>query len=125
MPEPRPAPTRLAYALGLVLMLLLSSSLIALRGVAMLGHMAVKTEAGLNTVHSPLGHSHSGQPQPKPQGHFEHCPLCFTYMVAVPGLEETLSRWLETRHTTLELYAAQARKEFLHVLAARAPPQGA
>lgn len=121
MPELRPA-ARLAYALGLTLMLLLGSSLVALRGITMLGHIAAaKVEAGLNTVHPPLAHSHSGTAPLKER--FEHCLLCFAQLVETSNAKDPIVKRLEITHLRqLQLYATYTRNQFFQTVAPRGPP---
>ncbi|MBF6594300.1 MAG: DUF2946 domain-containing protein [Thermaceae bacterium] len=111
----------LGAALGLVLTLLLSSTLVALRGVAMQGHMAVDPQP--QAIQPAPGHRHHATP--KTHSHLEHCLLCFTQLVEVPGIEAALaSSWVLQYTPWLWLYEAQARDLFLQSVAARGPPQG-
>ncbi|MER3554819.1 MAG: DUF2946 domain-containing protein [Meiothermus sp.] len=113
-------PYRAIFAVGLAVMLLFTSTLIALRGVAMLNHIALAGQE-IQTAHSQMEHQHGTKP--KAQNHLEHCQLCFAQLVEVPGAEDGSVKRLNAEHIKrLWLYAAQARDEFLQSVAARGPP---
>lgn len=117
--HPQPTPLHRAMVAGLVLMLILTSTLVALRGIAMMNHMALLDQATHCSTPQPSAHA----PSSLPKSHLEHCSLCFAQWIETSSAEDLTVKRLEVTHLRrLHLYAAQAKNEFLQTVVPRGPP---
>lgn len=105
---------RLSLVASLVGLLLLSSSLIALRGLIM-AHPQDNPAKNGHAMHHGAKADQARSP--------EHCLLCFTHLVEASSLEDALVRRASPRFAShLWLGQAGAKDEFLKSIAARGPP---
>lgn len=113
-PGARRRPHHLSLVAGLVAVVVLSSSLIAVRGAL----MAHPQDNPAKTSHA-MHQAKASQSQHSP----EHCQLCFTHLVEASGIEDTLVKRVHMQFAQhLWLGQAQAKDQFLKAIAARGPP---
>lgn len=117
-------PPNPAMAWLLVLLLVLVSTQIALRGLVMFDFASSKAPsiAQPQPVH-PANHP-STTPSERSHHHAEHCPLCFMYWLTGDFVGDFGSVYSPLLLKKLRLEATLARDEFLQNIAARAPPRG-
>ena len=115
-------PPNPAMAWLLVLLLLLVSTQIALRGLVMFDFAAPNTPGLAQTqpVH-PANHP-STTPSERSNHHTEHCPLCFMYWLTGNFVGDFGGVYSPLLLKKLWLEAALAKDEFLQQVAARGPP---